>query len=92
LPGGYPVRLSADGAGVFLPGGITLEEAVAINEAARRGDGIERVEDDGTVIYTDRAVKIMKGVLGYDLAPLRFDDCDERAEELVARFKALARK
>jgi hypothetical protein len=92
LPGGYPVRVSAAGAEVFLPVGITLEEAVAINEAGQRGDGIERVEDDGTVIYTDKAVQIMKEVLDYDLAPLKFDDCDERAEELVARFKALSGK
>ena len=90
LPGGYPVRVSAAGAEVFLPDGITLEEAVAINENAQRGDGIERIEDDGTVVYTDKAVQIMKQVLDYDLAPLKFDDCDERAEELVARFRALA--
>jgi hypothetical protein len=32
----------------------------------------------------------MKQVLDYDLAPLKFDECDERAEELVARFRALA--
>lgn len=90
LPGGYPVRVSAAGAEVFLPDGITLEEAVAINENAQRGDGIERIEDDGTVIYTDKAIQIMKQVLDYDLAPLKFDECDERAEELVAHFRALA--
>ncbi len=90
LPGGYPVRVSAAGAEVFLPDGITLEEAVAINENAQRGDGIERIEDDGTVVYTEKAVQIMKEVLDYDLAPLKFDECDERAEELVARFRALA--
>jgi hypothetical protein len=89
LPGGYPVRLSAAGAEVFLPVGVTLEEAVAINETAQRGDGIERVEEDGTVIYTDKAVQILKEVLGYDLASLKFDECDERAQELVARFRTL---
>ena len=92
LPGGYPVRVSAAGAEVFLPVGITLEEAVAINEGGQRGDGIERVKDDGTVIYTDKAVQIMKEVLGYDLAPLEFDECDERAKELVEHFKALSKK
>ena len=92
LPGGYPVRVSAAGAEVFLPDGITLEEAVAINETAQRGDGIERIEDDGTVIYTDKAIQIMKQVLGYDLAPLKFDECDQRAEELIARLKALSNK
>ncbi|MBC8249838.1 MAG: hypothetical protein H8E90_09185, partial [Anaerolineales bacterium] len=89
LPGGYPVRLNAAGAEVFLPVGITLEEAVVINEAGQRGDGIERIEDDGTVIYTDKAVQILKEILGYDLAPLKFDECDERAKELIARFRAL---
>jgi len=91
LPGGYPVRLSAAGAEVVLPAGINMEQALAINEAGQRGDGVERIEDDGTVVYTDKAVQIMKEVLGYDLAPLKFDECDERAVELIARFKALLR-
>jgi len=89
LPGGYPVRLSANGAEVFLPSGISLEQAIAINEVGQRADGIERVEDDGTVIFTDEATQIVQEVLDYDLAPLKFDECDERAEELVAHFKAL---
>jgi hypothetical protein len=87
LPGAYPIRLSAAGAEVFLPVGLTLEGAVAINETAQRGDGIERVDEEGTVFYTEEAVRIMKEVLGYDLAPLTFDDCDKRAQELVALFK-----
>lgn len=92
LPGGYPVRVSAVGAEVFLPAGVTLEEAIVINEAGQRGDGIERIEDDGTVIYTDKAVQIMKEVLDYDLAPLKFDECDGRADELIARFRALSQE
>jgi hypothetical protein len=90
LPGGYPVRIDAEGANVFLPDGVTLEQAVNINEGGQRGDGIERVEDDGTVIYTDEAAEIFGEVLGYDLRPLKFDECDARAEELIAHFQALA--
>ncbi len=89
LPGGYPVRLNASGAEVFLPSGLSLEQAVAINEVGQRADGIDRVEEDGTVIYTDESVQILREVLDYDLAPLKFDECDERATELVAHFKAL---
>jgi hypothetical protein len=92
LPGGYPVRVSAAGAEVFLPVGISLEEAVAINETAQRGDGIEGVEEDGTVIYTDEAVKIIKEVLDYDLRPLKFDELDQRAEELIQCFRALTQQ
>jgi hypothetical protein len=92
LPGGYPVRLSGAGAEVVLPAGVTMDQALAINLAGQRGDGIERIEADGTVIYTDKAVRIMKEVLDYDLSPLGFDECDERAAELVARFQTLAKE
>ena len=92
LPGGYPVRVQRSGVDVFLPQGITLDEAVRINEDAQRGDGIDRIGDDGTVFYTDKVVRIMKEVLNYDLKPLRFDEIDERCDELVACFRTLANK
>lgn len=53
LPGGYPVRLSGRGCEVYLPRGITLDEAVKINEEGQRFDGIERIEEDGTLVMTD---------------------------------------
>jgi hypothetical protein len=91
LPGGYPVRLGAAGAEVVLPAGMTMEDALAINEAGQRADGVERIEEDGTVVYTDKAVQVIKEVLGYDLAPLKFDECDERAADLITRFKTLSK-
>lgn len=92
LPGGYPVRVRRSGVEIFLPQGITLAEAIAINENAQRGDGIDRIGDDGTVYYTDKVVQIMKEVLDYDLKPLRFDEVDERSQELIARFRTLAER
>jgi len=90
LPGGYPVRLSGSGVEVVLPAGVTMDQALSINEAGQRADGVERIEDDGTVVHTGKAIQIMKEVLGYELAPLGLDECGERAKELIARFKALA--
>ncbi|MFZ5918403.1 MAG: hypothetical protein ACOYZ7_15800 [Chloroflexota bacterium] len=90
LPGGYPVRLSAAGAQVVLPAGLTMAEALAINQAGQQADGVERIDDDGRVIFTPKAVQVIREVLDYDLAPLEFDACDERAAEIIARFKALA--
>jgi hypothetical protein len=89
LPGGYPVRLGASGAEVVLPTGVTMEQALAYAEAGQRCDGVERIEKDGTVVYTDKATQIIKEVLGYDLSSLDFDDCDEQAAELIVRFQAL---
>ena len=92
LPGGYPVRVGRSGVDLFLPQGITLDEAVRINEDAQRGDGIDRIGDDGTVFYTDKAVQVIKEVLDYDLKPLEFEDIDARCEELVARFRTCANR
>lgn len=58
-------------------------------ETCQLADGIARVEEDGTVIYTDKSVQIFKEILDFDLTPLVFDECDERADELVAHFRAL---
>jgi hypothetical protein len=90
LPGGYPVRVAAAGAEVVLPPGLSMEQAIGINEQAQRGDGIECIEEDGTVVFTQRAVRIMREVLDVDLKPLHFGDLDARSDELIARFRALA--
>ena len=50
LPGGYPVRLSAKGAELVVPNGLTREEGIRINENAQRLEGIEKIADDGTVV------------------------------------------
>lgn len=53
LPGGYPVRLSAKGCEINLPIGITLDEAIKINEEGQKFVGIECIEENGTVVMTD---------------------------------------
>jgi len=81
LIGGYPVRLTAKGAEVVLPKELTLEQAVKINEEAEKFDGIERIKDDGTVVYTNKTYSIMKE-LGYDCKELAFDELESRGKEL----------
>jgi hypothetical protein len=92
LPGGYPVRLSAKGAEVVLPEDITLNEAVQINEEAQRYDGVERIEEDGTVVFADYATSIMKEVLGFDCKRFAPSESEERARELISRYRELERK
>ncbi len=92
LPGGYPVRLSAKGAEVVLPEGLTLEEAIRINEEAQRYDGVERIEDDGTVVFTDQATSIMKEMLGFDCKQFTPAESEGRARELIALYRQLEKK
>jgi len=89
LIGGYPVRLSAKGAEVVLPKELTLEQAIKINEDAQKFDGIEKIKDDGTIVYTDKAYSIMKE-LGYDCKELSFDELESRGEELLRLYRKLS--
>jgi hypothetical protein len=91
LVGGYPVRVSRHGLLIDLPAQLTLEQAVAINRDCQRFDGIESVEDDGTVRFTDASAAVLRDVLGYDLQSYRPDECEACAEELGARFAEFAR-
>jgi|TARA_B100001971_G_scaffold187977_1_gene189036 hypothetical protein len=89
LPGGYPVRLSAKGAEVVLPPEISLEEAIKMNEESGRLDSIEKIKDDGTVIFADYTYKIMKETLGFDCKSFKLSDTKKLAFEQLARYKEL---
>ena len=89
LPGGYPVRISAKGAEVVLPKELTIERAIRINEDGIKFAGIEKIMDDGTVVYPDRTYDVMKE-LGYNCAQLQFDELESRGEELKVLCKKLS--
>ena len=88
LIGGYPVRLGSKGAKVILPGDLTLEKAIEINKAAEKFDGIEKIKDDGTIVFTNTTYSIMKE-LGYDCRELSFDDLESRGRELATLIEKL---
>ena len=92
LPGGYPVRLSAQGAEVVLPEELTLEEAIRINSEAQRYDGVERIEEDGTVVFADYTVQIMREMLGFDCPQFKPDESEARAREQISRYLELEKK
>jgi hypothetical protein len=85
LPGGYPVRLSRRGVELDLPAQLQPGEAIAINERAAAFDGIERIERDGTIVFTGDLAAATERLLGLRLARVRPDEVDEVAGELAAR-------
>lgn len=92
LPGGYPILLSKNGAELALPEGITVEEAIKINEESNKIDGIERIEDDGTVVYAEYSHQILKDMLNFDHKSFKAEDSLEVAFELMAKYREFAAK
>jgi hypothetical protein len=73
LPGGYPLLVSRDRIEVDWP---DEREAVAINERAARWDGLERVEPDGTLVFT----RELFGVGASRVAPHELDAVADELE------------
>lgn len=86
-PGGYPVRVDGDGATVDVDLSLSLADAVRINEEGQRADGIDRIEPDGTVVFTEAEMSVMKRLLGYDCRTMSLADAPAQAEELGARYR-----
>ena len=90
LPGGYPIRLGAKGVEVFLPGDLSLEEAIDINNRAQVFEGVESIEKDGAVVLTDKSASIFKKLLDFDCKVYTVKDSDAKAKELDEKFKRWA--
>ena len=84
LPGGYPVMIENGTVTLDLPPGLSEQDAIAFNDSMARRDGIEKIDDDGTVHFTAASREAVASV-GYGIAePLAIDDLRERAAALDA--------
>ena len=92
LPGGYPVTVNADGGEVTLPQDIDLDEAIRINEKGAWFDGIERIDDDGTIHFRDEQMRIVKDMLGYYVQSMRVEESEACYRELDEKYRAFARQ
>ena len=88
LPGGYPAVVGSGRIELRLPPDLAEAEAVSINDRAARFDGIERIEADGTVVYTAESRAAMES-LGYRCEAVEFDDLSRRCGELKNLYRRL---
>jgi hypothetical protein len=79
LPGGYPVQIAAGTVSLDLPPGVSEIDAIAYNERVGRGDGVERIDDDGTVHFTDACREAVADLEPELAAPLVLGDVTARA-------------
>ncbi len=89
MPGGYPVRVNAEGATLDLPDDVSVAEAVRINEKCQQADGIDQIEADGTVWFAEREMNGMAKFLGYRVQSMALSDVWDRADEITRRFSDL---
>ena len=91
LPGGYPVIVDRTGVRLALPESIDLDTAIEINEGGMKFDGIEEILDDGTVIFRDEEMDILRKMLGYGYKRMAIDETSHRALELRSKYIEFAK-
>ena len=87
LPGGYPVLAGSGAVEVAPLEGLTLDEAISLNERSHRFDGVDRIEEDGTVVVTEEAAELFRTTLGYDCLRVHPMEALDRGQELMRRFR-----
>ncbi|UZJ59176.1 hypothetical protein OKW98_21855 [Pseudomonas sp. KU26590] len=90
LPGGYPVKVGMGKVLLDLPYGVTREEAIKVNEAGQRLDGIKLIRADGSVVFGDEQMHVMQRELGFAMNEMRVSDAAAWAEELGSKYLAYA--
>jgi hypothetical protein len=90
LPGAYPFRIENGSMTIVLPPRFSLEEAIRINQEGQRSDGIERIDDDGTVYFAEQNMAILKEVIGYECRGMPLSEVESWARELHARYRTFA--
>ncbi|MDP9463495.1 MAG: hypothetical protein M3P52_02630 [Actinomycetota bacterium] len=84
LAGGYPVRIANGHIDLDLPPGVELEDCIAHCRRAGRGDGVERIDDEGTIHFTDQARASVLDVAPDIAEPLPLTELQRRAERILA--------
>lgn len=82
LPGGWPIRIKSREIQIALPTALSADEVQSFHVRAARGDGIDRIGDDGTVYFTHDAQEAVAGICPELALPLRPDAVIERARVL----------
>ena len=90
LPGGYPVKVGLGQVLLGLPYGVTREEAIGLNEAGQRQDGIESILADGTVVFGRPQMGVMEQMLGFFMPQMRVSEAAQYAQELGRKYQAFA--
>jgi hypothetical protein len=83
LSGGYPVTVDGHDITLDLADGWTVEQAVATNDASLPWDGIQAIDDDGTVIFTEATCRALHDLTGQSIETLHPDGAAQQAALLL---------
>ena len=88
LEGGYAIKVRGAKVELVSPLTSSLAQVQAINRAGAVLDGIECIEDDGTVVFTPGPMDVIQKVTGYSCQRMALRDAQACSDDWLARFQA----
>ena len=83
LVGGYPVRVDKSSITIDLPDEWSLEQAITVNEASLKWDGIDEMAQDGTIVFTVETQKALRKLLGKNIETLSTETAQDQANDIL---------
>ncbi len=83
LPGGYPVIINGENIELDLAPGWAKDEAVDVNRRSMRWDGIELIDTDGTVVFTEDTSKALFNLTGQMISEVHPNSATQQARTLL---------
>lgn len=93
-PGCYPAIVGAHGANILVSKDETLEELIAINNSGNIAEGFKEIQDDGTMVATDRTIELVEEIFGIDWKYKSFhpEEAFEAFTEIQQAYNKFAQK
>lgn len=88
LVGGYPVVIRDGQVELDLPKNADLHEAVNFHWRIARLDGVERVTEEGTILFSDKAKQAVASIDPSLSMPLTLDECLPRWRLLMSHLNS----
>ncbi len=88
-PGGTPVHIVDDRIEIIVPDGISAQEISRINTTGMQITGVEKVDAEGTVTFTDTEKYWIKDGLGLNWDTASLADSAAMSDELEAAYRRL---
>jgi hypothetical protein len=92
MAGCLPVRMNSNGPSIELPRGLSLQEVEALFKKGMNVDGVEKINDDGSIVFSESALRILRDILGIDRKVLRLSELKEMNDELLSSYERMNRK
>ena len=89
MAGSLPVRVNSRGVEIELPSELSITKVKAMFNEGMRIDGIEKIQDNGTMVFSTPAIRVLRDVLSIDRKTLSLSELHEMNAELIMAYERL---